>query len=272
MVLSCANVSACGSGARAALRLRALGGEENIEAPSAPAHPLDRARSASPEPRPKPGADYSGLPTRSGRPEERANPSDSNSTMDAPTRRSVKPTPRMRRGGSSSTENPEAVVGQTNHGVDSPSIEEALPGAANLIAPPEETTAMPCARISYGLETVVMGDLAQQPSEPATNSQVSENENPLIGNGAAYSPSFGDACFDIQDHFGGDIDVDAASHRAYSAVSRASMRGTNDNMRGGAMAAGTVHFKTMLNLPDLSEFSDDTSGDDIDGPNDSNLP
>eukprot|EP00928_Gymnodinium_smaydae_P043720 TRINITY_DN29243_c0_g1_i1.p1 TRINITY_DN29243_c0_g1~~TRINITY_DN29243_c0_g1_i1.p1 ORF type:complete len:237 (-),score=31.69 TRINITY_DN29243_c0_g1_i1:359-1069(-) len=182
MIQSYAHAGACGSGARAALRLRAFGGGEGANfALSAPAHPSDRVRSAKPEPRPKPGAGESGHLARSGEAEQPVSASDISSTspvtVDAPKRRSSKPTPRIRRGGSSSSQNLELVVGETKDWAEATSIEETLVGAGNVIGGRDEKDAdESCTRMSCGLENVMARDCIQGLNEAAMTIELLEAE------------------------------------------------------------------------------------------------
>eukprot|EP00928_Gymnodinium_smaydae_P079391 TRINITY_DN6332_c0_g3_i3.p1 TRINITY_DN6332_c0_g3~~TRINITY_DN6332_c0_g3_i3.p1 ORF type:complete len:238 (+),score=31.42 TRINITY_DN6332_c0_g3_i3:43-756(+) len=222
-VAESASSSACGSGARAALSLRAPARDFGAPAQSTP-----RARSTRPEPRPKPGAVRGN--TRSVKPEPRVRPNGARSSC-VSTLPNVEPTPQVRNEGSGNVQHLEAVVGETEAQAGAPLVEGALTGTSTGTGRHDDAFAVPCDQDRAELATVsdALGDTVTKDTSEQLNGTTQT--------------------FTLDDVLGASAD-------------------TRGNVQTGA---NPVHYPVMLELPDISDFSDSTSGDELDGLNDLDL-
>eukprot|EP00928_Gymnodinium_smaydae_P079392 TRINITY_DN6332_c0_g3_i4.p1 TRINITY_DN6332_c0_g3~~TRINITY_DN6332_c0_g3_i4.p1 ORF type:complete len:238 (+),score=36.27 TRINITY_DN6332_c0_g3_i4:43-756(+) len=222
-VAESASSSACGSGARAALSLRAPARDFG-----APAHLTPRAQSTKPEPRPKPGAGRGN--TRSVKPEPRVRPNEARSGC-ASTPPNVEPAPQVQNEVSGSGQNLQTVVGATEVRAGAPLVDGAPTGTSAGTGRHDGASAVPCDQNRAELAKV----------SDALGDRVTRDTSEQL-NGTTQT-------FTLDDVLGASAD-------------------TRGNVQTGA---NPVHYPVMLELPDISDFSDSTSGDELDGLNDLDL-
>eukprot|EP00928_Gymnodinium_smaydae_P026985 TRINITY_DN21018_c0_g1_i1.p1 TRINITY_DN21018_c0_g1~~TRINITY_DN21018_c0_g1_i1.p1 ORF type:complete len:278 (-),score=39.60 TRINITY_DN21018_c0_g1_i1:273-1106(-) len=250
--------NACGSGSKSASMIFALDDENCDSTPIVASPPSAHARRAAIRGRIK-ALMVDAHMQRSAQPEPRMSPCQAN----APMQRSVKPTPRVRHRESSSSRSVEAVAGGTTSLVHDDSLEE-VGDEANVIGRQHDVDKesfdhdfVNSASASRLVSVATLNPFDPSNGVTATSYLPSSNHFPssnVITEFAVVS----DVHLNRENPSG-----NVLRDNSHTFCSHALNNRLNGNEQSSFMTAGTMHYPTLLSIPDFGDITDTSSDEEF---------